>query len=168
MSVVSRREWLARATAGSLAWPMSLEAVAADAPSNGYRMGIVADLHHGLAPTAIERLQAFVDEVEQRRPDSILQLGDFNYGDADSEECMNVWGSFSGPKYHVPALDWTPFPARSNVTEQRGHRSGSAPFSSPYANRAVPSRASHRQTRCDNFAARGNTITRTDRKRASR
>ncbi len=64
-------------------------------------MGVIADLHHGLAPTALTRLEAFMDAVAKKLPASILQLGDFNYGDPDSEVCTNLWKQFSGPKHHV-------------------------------------------------------------------
>ncbi len=64
-------------------------------------MGVIADLHHGLAPTALNRLEVFIQSAQQQHVDCILQLGDFNYGKPDSRPCMDVWNQFRGPKYHV-------------------------------------------------------------------
>ena len=64
-------------------------------------LGVIADLHHGLAPRAMERLETFMRAVAERKPDAILQLGDFNFGTKESEECLDLWNSFVGPGYHV-------------------------------------------------------------------
>jgi 3',5'-cyclic AMP phosphodiesterase CpdA len=63
--------------------------------------GLIADLHHGLCPTAMDRIEVFMAEVERRSPAFILQLGDFCYGDAGSRECLGLWNQFSGSRYHV-------------------------------------------------------------------
>ena len=64
-------------------------------------MGMIADLHHGLAPSAMQRLEQFMIAVDEKKPDVLLQLGDFNYGQQDSKECLNLWRQFNGPRYHV-------------------------------------------------------------------
>ena len=64
-------------------------------------LGVIADLHHGLAPRAMERLDDFMQAVHIRKPDGILQLGDFNFGTTESEECLDLWRTFDGPRYHV-------------------------------------------------------------------
>lgn len=64
-------------------------------------LGVIADLHHGLAPRAIERLEEFMSAVRLRKPEAILQLGDFNFGPTRGEECMDLWRTFNGPRYHV-------------------------------------------------------------------
>ncbi|MEM0925715.1 MAG: metallophosphoesterase [Planctomycetota bacterium] len=68
--------------------------------SASWKMGLISDLHFGLAPDALSRLEAFMQRVDEVKPDSILQLGDFNYG-VDSRPCMDLWNQFDGPKYHV-------------------------------------------------------------------
>lgn len=65
------------------------------------RFGIIADVHHGLCATAKERLEAFMGMVREKEPDFILQLGDFCYGDGESDELMQVWDGYSGKKFHV-------------------------------------------------------------------
>ena len=64
-------------------------------------LGIIADLHHGLAPRAMERLDTFMQAVQKRKPDAILQLGDFNFGTTESEECLDLWRTFEAPRFHV-------------------------------------------------------------------
>ncbi|MDE2732185.1 MAG: metallophosphoesterase [Bacteroidota bacterium] len=64
-------------------------------------LGVIADLHHGLEPRATERLEEFMQAVRERKPDAIIQLGDFNYGPGRGEECMELWRTFKGPRYHV-------------------------------------------------------------------
>ena len=69
--------------------------------TDSVRLGVIADLHHGLAPTAMERLDDFMEAVRERKPDAIIQLGDFNYGPGRGDECMELWRTFNGPRYHV-------------------------------------------------------------------
>lgn len=64
-------------------------------------MGMIADLHFGLEPTAHERLEAFMEAMAARRPDSLLQLGDFNFATPESRICTELWNTFDGPRYHV-------------------------------------------------------------------
>ncbi len=64
-------------------------------------IGLIADLHHGLEPTAEKRLDAFMNEVDKNKPDSILQLGDFNFGEKSSQPCMKLWEQFKGKRHHV-------------------------------------------------------------------
>lgn len=63
--------------------------------------GLIADLHHGLSPTALERLETFFAALEPLPLDFILQMGDFCYGDAGSRPCLALWNQFQGPRYHV-------------------------------------------------------------------
>ena len=65
------------------------------------RFGVISDLHHGLFPQAMGRLEAFLDAMARQNVDFIIQLGDFNYAKEESRECLDLWESFDGPKYHV-------------------------------------------------------------------
>lgn len=96
-----RRAWLLRSVAGIAGLQLKGRLVAKESDeSHSWKMGLIADLHFGLAPDARVRLEAFMQRVLDVRPSGILQLGDFNFG-VDAEECMQVWGQFSGPCYHV-------------------------------------------------------------------
>ena len=65
-----------------------------------WKMGLIADLHYGLAPDALPRLEKFMARVDEVSPDCITQLGDFNFGQG-ADDCMNLWRQFKGPKHHV-------------------------------------------------------------------
>ena len=98
----SRRQFLKVGGAGLLLPLAGCRSLATRGPEPPpIRMGVIADLHHGLEPRAMERLNTFMQEVDERRPDCILQLGDFNFATPDSRECMDLWRSFEGARYHV-------------------------------------------------------------------
>lgn len=65
------------------------------------QVGLFADLHHGLEPDAMKRLELFMQEAERRKPTFIIQLGDFTYSNAASNECIELWEQYQGPRYHV-------------------------------------------------------------------
>lgn len=98
--LASRRLFLQAGTAAAcaLSAPASFAAKGLNAP---FKLGLIADLHYGLEPTAGLRLETFMRAVETSSPDAILQLGDFNFGDNASHACTELWNTFSGPKYHV-------------------------------------------------------------------
>jgi len=64
-------------------------------------MGIIADLHHGLEPRAMSLLKTFIGAANEQNAGCIIQLGDFNYGKPESRECIDLWNTFKGAKYHV-------------------------------------------------------------------
>jgi 3',5'-cyclic AMP phosphodiesterase CpdA len=70
-------------------------------PTGGLSFGIIADLHHGLATDAMQRLEVFMQHVEEKKPDFLIQLGDFCFGGEESDELLARWNRFKGPKYHV-------------------------------------------------------------------
>lgn len=65
------------------------------------RFGVIADLHHGLAPDALSRLEAFVDAANARPLDFVIQLGDFCYAKDSSAECVRMFERIELPRYHV-------------------------------------------------------------------
>jgi 3',5'-cyclic AMP phosphodiesterase CpdA len=66
------------------------------------RLAVIADLHHGLAPDALPRFQAFLAAVDRRAaPDAVLQLGDFTYSDRTSAECLDLWHPLAHPRLNV-------------------------------------------------------------------
>lgn len=101
MSGLTRRRWL-QVTGGTALFSAAGTGGSAMDSENrtSWRMGLIADLHYGLAPDALSRLASFMAAVDQQTPDCILQLGDFNFG-VEVDECMGLWNQFSGPKYHV-------------------------------------------------------------------
>ena len=94
--LISRRTLLKLVAGGAL-----LPVRRTRAQASSVSLGLIADLHHGLDPRAIERLDEFMEAVQNHKPDAILQLGDFNYGPTRGGECMDLWRTFNGPRYHV-------------------------------------------------------------------
>ena len=96
---MTRRKFLALNYAVGLARRIPLRL---DPPARSLRLAVIADLHHGLAPDALSRLQAFVDAVQKRQGiDAVLQLGDFNYSQSSSKECIDLFNQLRHPKLHV-------------------------------------------------------------------
>lgn len=77
-------------------------AAAARGQAGRLRFGLIADLHHGLAPDASERLAAFMAEVAARPGlDFIIQLGDFCHPTDAARPFVDAFHAFDGPCYHV-------------------------------------------------------------------
>lgn len=72
------------------------------APAKPVRFAVITDLHHGLAPDAMSRLQTFADAVAARpKLDMVLQLGDFCYSTPESKECLDLFNTIKLPRVHV-------------------------------------------------------------------
>lgn len=69
--------------------------------SKPVRIGIITDLHHGLQPDATRRLETFMQQAVEEKPDFIIQLGDFCHPRPDARECIQLWERFPGARYHV-------------------------------------------------------------------
>ncbi|MCP3920110.1 MAG: hypothetical protein GY711_31680 [bacterium] len=96
----SRREVLSGLGA-SLALPFLPRVCFASQAEKPLRIGLIADLHHGLEPTAQSRIEEFVDEANSSEADGIVQLGDFNFATAENAPCMRAWNGFRGDRFHV-------------------------------------------------------------------
>jgi len=80
----------------------SLAVAAARGDDTLVRFGVIADLHHGLAPDAMQRLEAFMAEVAARpNLDFLIQLGDFCHRTDEAKPFAARFNSFAGPRYHV-------------------------------------------------------------------
>lgn len=65
------------------------------------RIGICADLHQDLIPDGPARIKAFITEMNEQKPDFIMQMGDFCTPKPSNQGIMDIWNQFKGPKYHV-------------------------------------------------------------------
>lgn len=63
--------------------------------------GIISDLHQDFTFDAPQRLQAFIQSMNKRNPDFILQLGDFCVPKDKNKIIMDIWNQFPGEKHHV-------------------------------------------------------------------
>lgn len=94
---MTRREFLV--AAGATLLPMRLTGDPKPRPA---RLAVITDLHHGLAPDALSRLEAFVKAIPGKGHfDAVLQMGDFTYCDDKSKECLDAWAKIGLPKMHV-------------------------------------------------------------------
>lgn len=96
---LSRRAFLKAGAGAALVLPFAGFRPAESGRS--LRLGLIADLHWGLEPSAPGRLEAFLAEAEARGVDGVVQLGDFNYGDAEAQACVDLWEQFRGERVHV-------------------------------------------------------------------
>ena len=65
------------------------------------RIGICTDLHQDIIPDAPQRLQAFITEMNELKPDFIVQMGDLCEPKPSNQVIMDIWNQFKGAKYHV-------------------------------------------------------------------
>lgn len=65
------------------------------------KFGVCSDLHHDLIFDAPMRLNAFIDDMIEKKADFIIQLGDFCEPIAKNKIIMDIWDRFEGQKHHV-------------------------------------------------------------------
>jgi len=95
---MTRREFLA--AAGS-AW-VSLQLPVHSWPGKTVRAAVITDLHHGLAPDAASRFDAFLKETRSKRGlDFALQIGDFCHPGEDSAALTKKWRDLDMPQINV-------------------------------------------------------------------
>ena len=77
-------------------------ALAGTEERSAVKVGLIADLHFGnLAPDGIERFKVFRQAVENEKPDHLVQLGDFCFGEPAAKKLMDEWNAIKTDKYHV-------------------------------------------------------------------
>jgi len=97
---LSRREFLA--AAGAAVPVLQLRLPVLSPPRGSVKLALITDLHHGLAPDALARFDAFLAAIAQHRDlDAVWQLGDFCYSDAGSEELLTKWRDIALPRQSV-------------------------------------------------------------------
>jgi predicted phosphodiesterase len=78
------------------------------------KLGLITDLHQDIMHDGLERMQAFVQEMEIQRPDALIQLGDFAYPSEKNKpvidlfnnahrECLHVIGNHDTDAGHTKA-----------------------------------------------------------------
>lgn len=130
--LLPRRKFLLL-SGGSLLLPFASCSSVGRAGRRPMRLGLIADLHHGLDPRAQVRLEDFIAAAGRRRADMIVQLGDFNYAEPSSRPCMEAWEQFEGERFHVlgnhdmdkfdkeHVLEFWRMPARYYSFDRGGH-----------------------------------------------
>jgi 3',5'-cyclic AMP phosphodiesterase CpdA len=101
MTNPNRREFLS--AAGGFVAAGAVAAHRPEPPST-LKIGLIADPHHGLAPDAEMRLDAFMAAVADRKPDMLIQMGDFCHPPRavkSASSFLRAFEAFRGPRYHV-------------------------------------------------------------------
>jgi len=103
--MLDRREFVQQALAAAAAAtpltrliPLRVHAGRSITPA---RLAVITDLHHGLAPDALHRFEAFLAAAHGRSFDVMLQMGDFCYSDAGSAECLALWNRVRKPRLSI-------------------------------------------------------------------
>lgn len=65
------------------------------------KFGVCSDIHHDFYPGVPERLSEFVNEMEKRNADFIIQLGDFCRPEPKNKKVVDIFNKFSKTKLHV-------------------------------------------------------------------
>lgn len=65
------------------------------------KIGIVADVHQDIIHDGYARLRFFMDDMKKRKPDFIIQMGDFALPRKQNQPFLDIWNEFEGPGYHV-------------------------------------------------------------------
>ncbi|NQT36908.1 MAG: metallophosphoesterase [Planctomycetes bacterium] len=79
------------------AWAEANEASVREAVS----VGIVADVHQDVIHDAPARMNRFIGQMDRRKPDYVIQLGDFALPHEQNQPFLDAWNGFVGPRYHV-------------------------------------------------------------------
>lgn len=85
--------------------PLATAALAASCSTQGsprpLRFGVITDVHQDVMHDGVERISAFVEAMNDARPDFVVQLGDFCIPDEQNRAFLAAWNRFNGPRYHV-------------------------------------------------------------------
>ena len=86
---------------GSLVLPLPAFANGGERPKKQIRLGVIADLHGGLAKDADARLDAFLDAMKDRDCDALVQLGDFAFPNEKHQRFADKFNSAHETTLHV-------------------------------------------------------------------
>lgn len=98
----SRRSFIRNITAASVAIsiPQWAFAFVRSLPAP-VKLGLIADLHQDIMHDGLQRMQAFVKEMDVQRPDAIIQLGDFAYPNEKNKAVIDLFNDAHAQSYHV-------------------------------------------------------------------
>jgi 3',5'-cyclic-AMP phosphodiesterase len=98
----SRRQFIKTASISglSLAIPDSVLSFFGNNPAR-VTFGVISDLHVDIIHDAEYRLTVFLDEMEKKKPDAIIQLGDFAIPKTENQQIINRFNQSSTSALHV-------------------------------------------------------------------
>lgn len=102
MNSLNRRQTLQSLGGLAATTVVSAPALANYTPSaETLRLGVITDLHGGLAVDAASRLDAFLSAMKTEQPDALLQLGDFAYPNAKHQSYADQFNAAHPQTIHV-------------------------------------------------------------------
>ncbi len=96
-----RRDFLRCTLLTSIGMTLPIPALSYSGRRGKMRIGMISDVHQDVMHDATDRLRAFINAMQSEKPDLIFQLGDFCQPIERNKPFMEVWNSYSGPRYHV-------------------------------------------------------------------
>lgn len=85
----------------SFSLPVPAQIFASDRSRKPVRLGVIADLHGGLAVDAQERLDAFLEEMQGIETDALVQLGDFAFPNLKHQSFADKFNAAHENRIHV-------------------------------------------------------------------
>ena len=89
------------ATCASFSLPVPAQLFASDNSKKPIRLGVIADLHGGLAVDAETRLDAFLEAMKEIEIDALVQLGDFAFPNLKHQMFADKFNAAHENKIHV-------------------------------------------------------------------
>ncbi len=98
----SRRKFLKASSIAAVSFAIPKAAFAfTKSLKNNVTLGVISDLHHDLIPDGKERLNGFLKEVSKRKPQAIIQMGDFAFPSEKNQELVNLFNEAHPNLFHV-------------------------------------------------------------------
>lgn len=101
MQRFTRRSALRSLAALSSSWVVPSPVLAASQSHEVVKLGVIADLHGGLAIDAAERLDAFLTAMKEASCDALVQLGDFAFPNAKHQAFADAFRAAHEHTLHV-------------------------------------------------------------------
>ncbi|MGI9427230.1 MAG: metallophosphoesterase family protein, partial [Bythopirellula sp.] len=64
-------------------------------------IGLAADVHQDVIHDGRARIASFVNEMNERKVNAVIQLGDFALPHKHNQPFLDKWNEYQGPKHHV-------------------------------------------------------------------
>ena len=99
---MNRRDFLSKSMMAGAVTSLPISLAGFNLTGSGkLQIGMMADVHQDIIHDGYARLCRFMDEMKERNPDFIIQLGDFALPRSRNQPFLDVWNEFEGPRYHV-------------------------------------------------------------------